>query len=378
MRHFVAPCLSGFAKLCLSLALMATGFSFALGMMPAALAHAAEAEARAANEWYGLMLNPSAATMEDILASYADYQGAGVVASVAKQVANCEALEGTVVLVNPFELNPYQGGSHSYTFNVTTLSNKVVKPNAQVVLKYLCAGEGSSAGAGAAAVAGTREELTVTAEGDVTFSLQGGGVYALGPAAVVDAIAIDPSVPAQDVPTVTEPSNVPNDVTVGAGGGSASAGSSGLSGGSISTPGTLPPIGGRGMGAGAGAAGALGADGAAGAVAGAPMEGALIGDTPVGDADAPLGEPGEEAGDAVPSLFERLFLQGGGLNKEFVTFLILVVLLLCSLLGLFAYYFIKRRAYDKAVRAAQRAEALAASGSDEGSEASGQTKEATA
>lgn len=158
----------------------------------------AEAQAAADTEGLSLTINPSQeALAESFMAAGLWSDDAQAAENAALQVATGEKLDRTIVIADLDVFGPYEQGAKTFSFDVASLSGGKILAGDTVVLRNLCSAQGDekllvAAQAEQQVSSAPTQELVVGDDGIVTFSIDCGGVYALGEANRVNALVIDP------------------------------------------------------------------------------------------------------------------------------------------------------------------------------------------
>ncbi len=201
----------------------------------------------AGDQAFNLIVDPNKALLEDRLATNSVYENnASLCSEAVSCVVEAEKIDDLVMLANLDTMCAYATGEKTYTLDIATLSNDDIKAGEEVVLTYyLGAGDENACTGSISSFEGdlesTHKTYTVDENGYVTFSLYGGGIYALGSEKAVSSL---PAVPTAGTGGTTNNGGTGSSNsggttgTTGAGGTSSvgSGGSSSGSGSSFDTP----------------------------------------------------------------------------------------------------------------------------------------------
>lgn len=165
---------------------------------------------------FNLVVSPSSELMAQRFAQNSVYAGdADAAAADASAIAQAEdASSSMVVIANLDTMSAYDTGEKVYTLDIATLSGGKIKAGDQVVLRYV-GGSGDASSYTPSVLYSQKTEATraasvVDGDGYVTFSLYGGGVYALTASAdESDAIALAASLTTAASASADDPASDP-------------------------------------------------------------------------------------------------------------------------------------------------------------------------
>ncbi len=153
----------------------------------------------AGDQAFNLVVDPGKALLEDRLATNSTYENnASLCSEAVSCVVEAEKIDDLVMLANLDTMCAYATGEKTYTLDIATLSNEDTKAGEEVVLTYYLGAGDENACTGSISsfesdLESTRKTYTVDENGYVTFSLYGGGIYALGSEKAVSSLPAVPS-----------------------------------------------------------------------------------------------------------------------------------------------------------------------------------------